>query len=439
MANLHSQRYDHSAQVTRAACPFVSAAAIDQMPDELLLDVVTYFQASDGEVMDVTTLLALSRTNKRFYRLAAQELYAKLEIYKADPYPLLRTMLTSPHLAKLVKHVVLYDKSTSSDYKRYVPDAQDKRIIEEGLRSADILHWRELAAECNKEHCELQFVCAVTTLCMPNLVSLTAYRFEKRNSDSSLLAWLSLLKHAAIQTSFDCASSLEHLQSVSITANGFSILKLPAVFWIPSLRKLRLDDLVVADEGEERGAQLLQNLVPPQCNNLEAIRFENCFIQADMLAILIASSRSLKEFWYHISLKDQRFEPRRQSELADMKLSRMLDNHTESLDTIIVINDSEEDAQSHVAMDLQEGLRKFTALKNVCCPLNMLIGPVRTTTSLAEKLPPLLYGFGVDVSRHSKDMDLLDALEQLSSVYKDYTPFLEFVWIEVKGKGPKPR
>lgn len=439
MANLHSQRYSHSAQVTRVACPFDSAAAIDQLPDELLLDVVTYFQASDGEVMDVATLLALSKTSKRFYRLAAQELYVKLDIYKADPYPLLRTMLTSPHLAKLVKHIVLHDKSMSSDYKRYVPDAQDKRIIEEGLKSAGVLHWKELAAECNKEHYELQFVCAIITLRTPNLVSLTAYRFEKRSSDSSLLAWTSLLKHAAIQPSLDCASSLEHLQSVSITTRGLSILKLSSVFWIPSLRKLRLDDLVVADEGEERGAQTLQHLIPRQCNNLEAVRLENCFVQADMLAILIASSKSLKEFWYRISLKDLKFEPRRQSELADMKLSRMLDNHTESLDTLIVINDSEEDAQSRVAMDLHEGLRKFTALKNVFCTLNMLIGPIRTTTSLAEKLPPLLFGFGADVSRHSRDMDLLDALEHLSSVYKDYTPFLEFVWIEVKAKGPKLR
>jgi hypothetical protein len=70
----------------------------------------------------------------------------------------------------------------------------------------------------------------------------------------------------------------------------------------------------------------------------------------------------------------------------------------------------------------------------------MLLRPSEPEISiLPEKLPPLLYGFGTSISRHKRDVELLAALEDLSNVYKTSTPLLEFIWVDVKARGPKLR
>jgi hypothetical protein len=299
-----------------------------------------------------------------------------------------------------------------------------------------------LATECNKELAEIRIIGAVIIYQTPNLLSLHVDdRFEESISNSSLsAAWMSLLQLVSMGPSFGFMRRLEHLQSVTVTRGLLPIQRLCPVFHIPSLRKLRLDHLIVADHGDERGAETLQDLIPPRCNNLEFIRLEECFIQADMLSILIVSTRSLKEFWYRLSLKRLNFELSREGKLVEMKLGRMLSNHRMTLETLIYSNDSEDDIHSHFAMDLHEGLRDFVVLKDLHCPLSMLLRPSEPEIStLPKKLPPLLYGFGTSISRHKRDVELLAALEDLSNVYKTYTPLLEFIWVDVKARGPELR
>jgi hypothetical protein len=416
-----------------------AAATIHNIPNELILEVIAYLHALDAEERTLASLLALSKTSKRLNRLVVQELYTTFSTWDHEPYLFLRTLLSNPHLAKSVKHANVPRRTTEGCETRHIPDSQDRSIIEEGFRLAGFANWEQLAGVCNGKDADCNIICAAIVQQTPNLISLEIdFRSERAISDVLQSAWISLLEQATSTLAVVKTPSFRHLLSVSITCQNWAIGKISPLFHLPSLQDLWIHCTVVADEGEERGAETLRKLVLPRCNNLKSIRFDSCFIQADMLAILIASAKELKTFWYKILLKHQDFELKDQSKLADMKLNEMLDIHKHSLETLI-IDDSETDTQSLIGLGLQQGLRQFTALKDLCCPLNRIICPGSHAMSLAEKLPPSLFGFGPTISRHKKDLDLLGALENLSKVYKQHTPFLEFVWLDIKAWGPKLR
>jgi hypothetical protein len=426
-----------SLPITQVRSP---TATINDIPNELILEVVAYLHVLDSEERTSSSLLALSITNKRFNRLVVPELYATFDAYHHDSYLFLRTLLSTPHLASSVKHAHVSRRRIESRQTRNALDATDMTVIEEGLRLAGFAGWKPLAEACNKQPADIEIICTVILLHVPNLDSLEfVYGSEQMISDASKSAWMSLLEHATFVPASIRTSVFRHLLSLSITGNSRSIGKILVLFHLPSLQELRIDEIVLADEGEGRGAEVLRQLLPPGCNRIKSLRLHSCFIQADMLAILIASSRKLKIFWYQISLEKLDFDLRDQNELADMTLTNMLDIHKESLEELIIDSDLQTNIRLFVGLDLQQGLRNFTALTQLDCPLQNLISPGQDMMRLAEKLPPLLHGLGVWISRYKKDLELLKGLEHLSRVYEQHTPHLEFVWLECKANGPKLR
>jgi hypothetical protein len=105
-------------------------STISVLPDELLLEIIKYFQASDGKSIELSSLLALSKTDRRFHRLAVGEMYVTFDTYHCEPFLFLRTLLSNTQLAELVKHANISERSILARHSRHIPDAQDKRLVQ---------------------------------------------------------------------------------------------------------------------------------------------------------------------------------------------------------------------------------------------------------------------------------------------------------------------
>jgi hypothetical protein len=153
-----------------ATGPFVT---IDDLPDELHLNILHNLTGNYLEDSQLASLISLSRTNRHFRRLVTEKIYASYNSHSCEPYLFLRTIISNTYLASLVKHAdFAYGDMSQPGRQRYTANAQDKKIIKEGLKALGISDWKNIATQCNTELIELDILHAAILMQTPNISSL---------------------------------------------------------------------------------------------------------------------------------------------------------------------------------------------------------------------------------------------------------------------------
>jgi hypothetical protein len=95
------------------------------------------------------------------------------------------------------------------------------------------------------------------------------------------------------------------------------------------------------------------------------------------------------------------------------------------LEALDVFCDPIVDERNRRAVHLRDGLKAFVSLKQLSCPLGMIMDGC--TDTFAERLPPSLLTFQTPVRRFTEDQQCLDALKDVAFCYRKHVPRLEEV------------
>tara|TARA_R110002003_G_scaffold351_9_gene18932 strand:+ start:12362 stop:13705 length:1344 start_codon:yes stop_codon:yes gene_type:complete len=403
---------------------------INDLPDELILDILDSLPSLDLDNSHLATLLSLSITNRRFHRLVAKPLYASFNSFFCEPYLFLRTVITSPHLAQLIQHA----KITYGGFarcKRYKPILQDKRILRQGLRALGIPDWGTWANKCHNPFDDISDIIQSTILMYtPKLKSLGVKGERYNEKCIRNHKWIEMIKRANLGTPIGPHHSFECLRYLSIEVANSTLMDLAPVFQTPSLRVLTLIYLN-GDNENDLGALTMR--IPLHCNNLEELHILNGLVSTSVLEIMLSSARGLKRLSYELELM---FKSRSTYQDNVPGLVETLACQRPTLESLSFACDERAELHFRGAANLYKGLRNFPALKHLSCPLNSIADTRQRVSSapLAQKLPPSLQALGVTLRRNSDGVDFVARanLERMAATCSTYAPDLKTVRIRVE-------
>ncbi|KAJ8108457.1 hypothetical protein OPT61_g8160 [Boeremia exigua] len=400
-----------------------SYATLNDLPDELVLEILSYLPGIDLQDFQLLTLLNLSLTTRHLHRIVSHKLYATYDSYFCEPYLFLRTLISNPRLGDSVRHAKFrYGDDAHLDRTRYMPTARDKKIIKEGMRALDFPDWKGWATRCNAEDIELDILHTAVMLHTPKLVSLDVE--DGAISAYSKAKWPELIKKATTGEHFGHAHRFIALKFVRIDAQNMVVHHIVPLLRLQSLQRLELRDLSEI-ELDMRAPAELRRVLPEGCNNLEELALEECSLRFDALTTLVSSARSLKRF---------RFDANQESVLLDgsgVMLQNALWRQRECLESLDVYHDpwhkDDEDPLIH------GGLEQFPRLRDLKCPLRMVVN-VRAGASatILEFLPPALESLCLTIRWGADEELFLHVLENMANEYLAAIPRLTALQLNIQ-------
>ncbi|KAF3003219.1 hypothetical protein E8E13_009855 [Curvularia kusanoi] len=404
-----------------------SYATLDDLPDELILEILSYLPGINLQDFQLPTLLSLSLTTRHLHRVVSGQIYATYDSYFCEPYLFLRTLISNPRLGESVRHAKFrYGDDAHMERARYPPTARDKKIIKEGMRALDFPDWKGWATRCNASDIELDILHTAVLLHTPNLASLDVE--DGHISAYSRAKWPELIKKATTGDHFGHAHRFTALQSVRIDAQNMVIHHLVPLLRLQSLQHLELRELSEI-ELDMRAPAELRRVLPEGCNNVSSLVLEECALRFDALTTLISSARRLKSF---------RFDATQESVLLDgsgIMLQNALWRQRGCLEILDIFHDpwhrDDEDPKSHA------GLNKFPVLKDLKCPLRMVVDAraVPAAASMVGLLPPKLESLSLVIRWGADEEVFLPVVERLASDYATVVPHLRAVQLNIQIPG----
>ncbi|KAF3035561.1 hypothetical protein E8E12_004661 [Didymella heteroderae] len=398
-------------------------ATLGDLPDELILAILNYLPGIDMQDFQLHTLSSLSLSTRNLHRVVSDKIYSTYDSYFCEPYLFLRTLISNPHLGESVRHAKFrYGDDAHLERKRYLPTARDKKIIKEGMKALDFPDWKGWATRCNSADVELDILHTAVLLHTPNLMTLDVE--DGLISAYSRAKWPELIKKATTGEHFGHAHRFSALKSVRVDAQNMVIHHLVPILRLQSLKKLELRELSEI-ELDMRAPAELRRVLPQRCNNLEELVLEECSLRYDALETLIGSARSLKSF---------RFDANQESVLLDgsgVMLQNALWSQKDCLESLDVYHDpwhkDDEDPLHH------GGLEQFPALKELKCPLRMVVD-VRSGASatVLEFLPPALETLCLTIRWGADEELFLPVLERMASEYSTTVPQLKRLQLNIQ-------
>ncbi|KAH6639663.1 hypothetical protein C7974DRAFT_136513 [Boeremia exigua] len=398
-------------------------ATLNDLPDELVLEILSYLPGIDMQNFQLHTLLSLSLTTRNLHRIVSDKLYATYDSYFCEPYLFLRTLVSNSHLGGSVRHAKFrYGDDAHLERTRYSPTARDKKIIKEGMRDLDFPDWKGWATRCNAESIELDILHTAVMLHTPNLMSLDVE--DGQISAYAKAKWPELIKKATTGEHFGHAHRFSALKFVRIDAQNMVIHHLVPLLRLQSLQRLELRDLTEF-ELDMRAPAELRRLLPDGCNNLEALVLEECSLRFNTLVTLINSIRSLKSFRFH---GDQ------ESILLDGSgnvLLNALCQQKENLESLDIYHEPQHKEDEYPLV--HDGLEQFPRLRDLKCPLRMVVN-VRAGASatILEFLPPAIESLCLSIRWGADEELFLPVLERMASDYATTVPGLASLQLNVQ-------
>jgi hypothetical protein len=424
------EAFDHARKLRMPG----TRATLNDLPDELILEILHYLPGIDLDNFQLPTLLSLALTSRRLYRVVVEKIYLSYDSHFCEPYLFLRTLISNPQLADLVQNLNMTQGPQSHRGNvPYLPTAQDKKVIKGGMRALAVPGWKDWTADCNGDRITNEPVHNAILLHTPNITSLRVEdvaRVEKRCP-----AWFELISKASVGTLTEHTHRFEYLRSIKVDVRSATLSQLAPLFRLQSLRHFEVGTVPEPSMGicvncnERHGEKLqtiakLRRLIPEACNNLEELYLEHTFYCMEILEVLLASPRQLKSFKYDVLL-DHISEAYVEE---DLTLLTVLHHQRTSLETLNIFCDAlaEGDTAGDIHLhDSHHSLADFTSLKHISCPLSM-IAPV-CVDPLTERLPPSLLTFQTTIRRHTDDHGSLEELENMAAYYRSQTPQLKEV------------
>ncbi|KAJ4331494.1 hypothetical protein N0V87_009121 [Didymella glomerata] len=396
---------------------------LNDLPDELILEVLHYLPGIDMQDFQLHTLLSLSLTTRNLHRVVSDKIYSTYDSYFCEPFLFLRTLISNPRLGESVRHAKFrYGDDAHLERKRYSPTARDKKIIKEGMKALDFPDWKGWATRCNSVDVELDILHTAVMLHTPNLVTLDVE--DGLISAYSKAKWPELIKKATTGEHFGHAHRFKALQSVRVDAQNMVIHHLVPILRLQSLRKLELRELSEV-ELDMRAPAELRRVLPPGCNNLEELVLEECSLRYDALETLIASARGLRSF---------RFDANQESVLlggSGVMLQNALWRQQNCLESLDIYHDPwHKDDEDHLQ---HGGLEQFPVLRDLKCPLRMVVD-VRSGASatVLEFLPPALETLCLTIRWGADEELFLHVLERMASEYSTTVPQLRRLQLNIQ-------
>ncbi|KAF1937465.1 hypothetical protein EJ02DRAFT_55536 [Clathrospora elynae] len=400
-----------------------SGATLNDLPDELILQVLSYLPGIDVDRFQISTLLSISLANRRLYRIVIGKVYTTYNSHFYEPYLFLRTMVSNPLLAEMVQSVdISYGKWAHHERVRYKPTAQDKKIIKEGMRTLAMPGWKNLATNCNENLMGIETLHDAVLMHIPNIASLIVR--DDTRSNHRCPSWADLISKVSSGTISGRMHGFEHLQSLNVDIRSSNLSQLAPLFRLQSLRFLTLREIIEYGQRKERKVSELQRLIPPACNNLEELNLEHTFYSMGVLGVLLASPRQLKSFRYDVTL-DHLDEPHTSTEVGDANLSTVLHQQEGSVENLEIFCDAQVEEKTRGRIHLHDSLKGFTSLQCLTCPLSTLT----SGSSFVERLPPSLLNFRTTIRRCTGDQECLGALEHVAAHYRTHVPLLKEIRI----------
>jgi len=374
-----------------------SHATLHHLPDELILQVLDYLPGINLNHFQLPTLINLALTSRRFYRIVIGTVYARYNSHFCEPYTFLRTMVSNSQLAEFVHDVnITFGLWIHCRGRRYLPTAKDKKAIKEALRTLGTSDWKEWATQCNEDRSNDEALQTAILLHTPNVTSLSV--LDGLSDRSRRRTWFDLISKAAAGTLSEQTHRFEHLRSIKVDTRTSSLFDLAPLFRLQSLRKLHLCEVPEYEMGEckndhedgERSALRLQRLIPRACNNLEELDLESTYYTKIHLEVLLSSPRYLKTFRYDVCLDHLSEWPIPDGDRLKT-LCGALDCQKASLETLHVFCDSIAEERTCSGIHLRDSLEGFVSLKQLSCPLGMIMNGV--SDPFAERLPESLLTF----------------------------------------------
>ena len=405
--------------------------SIDDLPDELILEILSYLPGIDIGDFQLPALLSLALTNQLFYRLVIEKIYLAYDSHFCQPYLLLRTMISHPQLADFVQNVnMTQGPQMPRGNVSYLPTARDKRIIKEGLRILAIPGWKHWVAACNGDRITDETVHNAILLHTPNIASLSVE--DVARAETRCPSWVDLISKASAGNLRGRSHCFEHLRSIKVDIRSATLSQLAPLFRLQALRYLQLRNIsengmgtcIDCDECHGKKQQIvpkLQRLIPQACNRLEMLSLEHTFYCMEILEVLLASPSQLKSFNYEVSL-DHISEAYIEE---DLTIATILRHQRTSLENLNITCDPLAEEETSGDIHLHDSLVDFISLKHITCPLGM-IAPVYVDP-LADRLPPLLLTLHTTIRRHTSDQGSLSELEQMAAYHQPLTTQLEEV------------
>ncbi|KAF2124449.1 hypothetical protein P153DRAFT_370875 [Dothidotthia symphoricarpi CBS 119687] len=416
-----------------------STATIDDLPDELILDILDWLpdiatsgisrvQPTQIRTVVLPTLASISLTNHRFHRIVKDKLYMTYHSCFCEPYLFLRTMITNPELAVLVRRVefdILVPLDEDEDREQYAATAKDKKTIKEGIKALNIPNWKDWATDCNSAGDSREALQTAIMMHTPNIDFLRVAGSIDRQSPPR---WTGLIRQATSGNSFGNTHKFRHVRSVRVAACVSTIQQLAPLFLLQSLRELYLNRMV--DSYQVRGTSMLQRLIPPLCNNLETLNLEDSFLHTDELGVLVASSRGLKSFKYDLTVSYFGYGVETVVELGPTTLITVLERQKSTLESLQFRHDAT-DGEVYDFANLRGSLKGFAVLRQLSCPLNVIFdSQLKSPSALIETLPSSIVDFHVFDSDYKPDERFINALEHLAMYGHVDVPLLKEVRVQ---------
>ncbi|KAG9194376.1 hypothetical protein G6011_04411 [Alternaria panax] len=415
-----------------------SRATLHELPDELILQILECLPGIDLNHFQLPTLVNLALTSQRLYRVVIGIVYARYNSHFCEPYTFLRTMMSNSQLAEFVQDVdITFGLWTRRRSRRYPPTAKDKKAIKEGLRALGTSNWKEWATQCNEDSSDDEALQNAILLHTPNIASLSILDVERARSRRQ--AWFDLISRAATGTLPGQTHRFEHLRSIRFEGRMTSLSDVAPLFRLQSLRKLQLREVHESGiercitcgsdrEHGERSALKLERLIPRGCNNLEELDLECTYYIKFLLEVLVSSPRCLKTFRYDVCLDHLPDSPIPSGDRLKT-LCEALDGQKATLETLHVFCDSIAEERTRGGIHLRDSLKGFVSLKELSCPLGMLMSGVSDT--ITERWPASLLTFRTPVRPSTDDQHYLQALDHVAFCHRIYVPRLKEVRVVV--------
>jgi hypothetical protein len=400
---------------------------LDDLPDELLLEILEYLPCPDWEGGNLKTIASLSLTNRRLHYMVEGRLYLAYNGFSHDPYLFLRACASNPRIAERVRTLKFKYHMTTDDIGpgSYSPSIPDRRDIKAALKRMGIPDWKLWATKCNDEETNREILFATILMHTPKVAALDIQDGKLPYANPK---WLDLIRYAVSGRAFGHMHLFQHLNTIRVDVGWLDLRQIMPLFRLPSLRALTLNNLA---EGEESHPEitLATASIAAGSSPIEKLSLSS-YIRSSSVAVLLEACRALRTFGYgHVSYVNSKMDC-----LRYPIIYAGLQRHQKSLERLMLNECFDENRPAILQTGTMGDFRDFTKLSHLEVPLVTLTKVYAgSCTTLPETLPTSLKSFMPSIGEGDYEKQCVFAFKHMAYSCRTDVPLLEELTLVVEG------
>lgn len=277
------------------------SASLNDLPDELIIEILDYLPGIDLQHFQLLTLASLSLTDRRFHRIVMDRLYSTYDSFFCTPYPFLRTVMCNKDIASHVKAVSFkYGPDVHSDRPAYVPSISDKQSIKDSLKGLEMpnFDWKQWASDCNEREVDQELIYATILMYVPNVTRLEIDDGAAMEPPGRIPRWLNHFRKIANGVDLGRVHRFQHLKSVRVDVQYLQLRHLAPLFKLRSMRKLALVGLFERPPMLKSARDELRRLFPIRGSPIDELQLEMSCVADEVLEVVLVGIKKLRIFRY---------------------------------------------------------------------------------------------------------------------------------------------